>query len=169
MAGVPDVGESCELWVHTHVREDVLSLFGFATQAERKVFLLLLGVPQVGPKVALTALGGMPLPELVAAIAGAERGKLERVPGIGRKTAERILLDLKDKVVVAMGQEGAEEPGPGPRGGSPAAEQAREVLVQLGWKAREVDAALLRVSDGVSAELPLDEWVRRTLACLMDR
>ena len=170
---VPEVEQPCQLWVHTHVREEALQLFGFSSTAERDVFRLLTGVPQVGPKLAVAVLGGFPLPELLAAIAGGERATLERIPGVGKRTAERILLDLKDKVGVLL------EALPAAQGPAPAAEatsgddqlrdEARLVLVSLGWKAKAVDAALetaLAASEGSES---LDALVRRALAQLMAR
>ncbi|MCB9713960.1 MAG: Holliday junction branch migration protein RuvA [Myxococcales bacterium] len=173
LGDVPEVEQPCQLWVHTHVREEALQLFGFSSTAERDVFRLLTGVPQVGPKLAVAVLGGFPLPELLAAIAGGERATLERIPGVGKRTAERILLDLKDKVGVLL------EALPAAQGPAPAAEatsgddqlrdEARLVLVSLGWKAKAVDAALetaLAASEGSES---LDALVRRALAQLMAR
>ncbi len=164
LAAVPSNGESCELWIHTHVREDVLALFGFGDVTERRAFRMLVGVPQVGPKLAIAVLGGFPLPELLAAIEAENRALLERIPGVGKRTAERILLDLKDKV-------GALAPTSVPKKPSAATssfgDDAREVLVNLGWKVKEVDVALGKADDGSHASL--DSLVRRALALLMAR
>lgn len=174
LGAVPEEGHACELWVHTHVREDALVLFGFATTAERDVFRLLTAVPQVGPKLAVTVLGGFPLVELLGAIATGERTTLERIPGIGKKTAERILLDLKDKVVPLFEQlQGTGRPPASPA--APASEdtlrdEAREVLVGLGWKPKPVEAALDKVqAEDVPGSTTLDGLVRRALAQLMAR
>lgn len=170
LGAVPEVDESCELWVHTHVREEALSLFGFATAAERDVFRMLTGVPQVGPKLAVAVLGGFPLADLLGAIAGAEGATLQRIPGVGKRTAERIVLDLKDKVADVL--EGLGEPAAAPAAATSdddaRREEARLVLINLGWKAKAVDAAL----DTASAEPgdgSLDGLVRRALAQLMAR
>src|SRR5690606_14949311 len=83
-----DVGESdelCALWVHTHAREDMLALYGFATQAEKQLFLLLTGVPKVGPKHAMAVLGGFPIAELVEHLAQGREVMLTKIPGIGKK------------------------------------------------------------------------------------
>src|SRR6476619_6912499 len=87
-----------ELWVHTHVREDALDLFGFANELERRVFRLLVSVPNVGPKTALGLLGALPIAELARAISGRDLGRLGKVPGIGKKTAERLVVELIDKL-----------------------------------------------------------------------
>jgi Holliday junction DNA helicase RuvA len=169
LAAVPEVGQSCELWAHTHAREDALELFGFARPEERRAFHLLLGVPQVGPRLAMGVLGGMPLEDLLEAVALGDRARLQKLPGVGKKTADRIILDLSDKVDPlrqALGS-GGEAPTPAPAGGGGSAmrDDARAVLVNLGWRAKQVDAALDKV--GASADEPLDEVVRRALAELM--
>jgi len=96
-AHTDDAGRAT-LWIHTHVREDVLSLFGFATESDRLAFRTLLGVSSVGPKMAIGVLSALPAPELGRAIARKDIGKLTAISGIGKKTAERLLLELKDKV-----------------------------------------------------------------------
>jgi Holliday junction DNA helicase RuvA len=169
LAAVPEVGVPCELWVHTHVREDALDLYGFASLEERQVFHLLLSVPGVGPKLATAILGGLPLRELMAAIAAGDRGALQRIPGVGKKTAERLILDVAEKVAVLVaGQAGV------PSGGAFTAvnasgggrEEARAMLTALGWKPRDVEREVEAVYEADGA-LPLDEVVRRALARLM--
>lgn len=173
MADVPEVEASCELWVHTHVREEALNLFGFSTPAERDMFRLLTSVPQVGPKLAVAVLGGFPLVELLGAIAGGERATLERIPGVGRRTAERILLDLKDKVVpLYEALQGRQRPAPAaaaPASDDALREEARLVLVNLGWKPKPVEAALDKAQAKDDGTTTLDGLVRRALAQLMAR
>jgi Holliday junction DNA helicase RuvA len=95
---LPEVEKPASLWIHTHVREDALSLFGFLTERERSLFLLLLGVAGIGPKVALTVLSGIPPSELVAALRKQDVRRLVAVPGVGKKTDERMVLELSAKV-----------------------------------------------------------------------
>jgi Holliday junction DNA helicase RuvA len=172
LAAVGEVGQPCTLWIHTHVREEVLALFGFASTTERRAFRLLLGVPQVGPKLAIAVLGGFPLPQLLEAIASGARAQLERIPGVGKRTAERILLDLSDKVeplqMELRGTTGARATEPAAAGGDALHDDARAVLVNLGWKAKEVDAALAKADDA-GPHATLDGLVRRALAQLMSR
>jgi len=171
-AQVPDIGGSATVWVHTHVREDALLLFGFATPRERQTFLLLTTVPQVGPRLAMALLGGIPVDDLLAAIENGDRAALERVPGIGRRTAERILLDLREKVERLRIDDPAS-----PSGGTathtatdePLIEEARTVLLNLGWKAKPVDVALAKAKEGEASPQDLDTLVRRTLSVLMGR
>lgn len=171
LAAVGEPDELCTLWIYTLVREDVLALYGFATPAEKSLFLMLLGVPKVGPKHALSVLGGFPFAELLGHLGTGRHDQLQKIPGIGKKTAEQILLSLGDKVA-ALAVADPEQPGPAPPGGaSSLQDDAKAVLVDLGWRLKEVETALAKVvaagwSDDGGA---LDDLVRRTLAQLMDR
>ena len=118
------------LFVHTHVREDALALFGFATREERAAFERLISISGVGPRMALAVLSGIGVEELSRAVAEGDRGRLERIPGIGRKTAERILLELKDKAEAGR-PERAARPALSPEGGL--REDAVSALVNLGY------------------------------------
>lgn len=95
---LPEVGAEARLRIHTHVREDAIQLYGFSSVAERALFEKLIGVSGIGPKLAITVLSGIPALELVRIIRGGEVASLVRVPGIGKKTAERIVLELHDKL-----------------------------------------------------------------------
>jgi holliday junction DNA helicase RuvA len=171
-AVVPEIGQRAELWVHTHVREDILALFGFATVVEKRMFRLLTSVPQVGPRNAIAVLGGFPIDELLQAIACKQRETLERIPGVGKRTAERILLDLEDKVVPlleALGQGATGTQAPSPPGDSSLREEAQAVLTNLGWKIKPVEKA---VETALAVDSPpdtLDALVRNALASLMGR
>jgi holliday junction DNA helicase RuvA len=96
---LPEQGATAALRIHTHVREDALLLFGFATPEEKTVFERLISVSGIGPKLAITVLSGLPTAELVTAIRSSDLPRLIRIPGIGKKTAERIVLELKDKLI----------------------------------------------------------------------
>src|SRR5579884_893996 len=95
---LPDTGAAVALRVHTHVREDALVLFGFATRLEQTVFERLISVSGIGPKLAITVLSGLATADLIGAIRSGDVAKLVRIPGVGKKTAERIVLELKDKL-----------------------------------------------------------------------
>lgn len=173
LAEVGDLDELCTLWIHTYAREDQLTLYGFASPAEKRLFLLLNGVPKVGPKHALAALGGFPFAELVDHLRQGRHDQLQKIPGIGKKTAEQILLSLGDKVgdLVVASDATTAPAAPRSDGGSAMQDEARAVLVELGWRLKEVDTALARVvaagwKDDAGA---LDDLVRRTLAQLMER
>jgi Holliday junction DNA helicase RuvA len=101
---LPETGALVSLRIHTHVREDALTLFGFATTEEKAVFERLISVSGIGPKLAITVLSGLATPDLIAAIRNGDVPRLVRIPGVGKKTAERMVLELKDKLA---GVEGA--------------------------------------------------------------
>lgn len=173
LADVGETDELCSLWVHTHAREDQLLLFGFATQAEKQLFLLLTGVPKVGPKHAMAVLGGFPLAELVDHLAQGREDMLTRIPGIGKKTAEQILLSLGEKVAALADEFAGARPGPTPASAAPEppalVAEAKQVLVDLGWRVKEVEVALAKITAGAETTGSLDELVRKTLAQLMER
>jgi Holliday junction DNA helicase RuvA len=140
-------GGELTLETYLHVREDALQLYGFAEPAERELFEHLLAVSGVGPKVALAIVSGSPTAELRRAIALEDTARFEAIPGIGKKTAQRVVLELKEK----LGSVGA-EPEPGRIG-------ARDALVELGYSVTEAEQALATVDPG----LPVEEQVRLAL------
>ena len=95
-------GEEVALHIHTHVREDALALFGFLTRAEKELFEKLITISGIGPRLAVTVLSGLPAGELVAAITAGDAQRLTRIPGVGRKTGERIVLELREKLSAAL-------------------------------------------------------------------
>jgi holliday junction DNA helicase RuvA len=99
-SALPGLGSEVTLHIHTHVREDVLALYGFLHPAEKTLFEKLLTVSGIGPKLAITILSGMAADEMVSAIRGNDVARLTRIPGIGKKTAERMVLELRDKLAV---------------------------------------------------------------------
>jgi len=101
---LPDAGAEVRLRIHTHVREDSLALYGFFTQEEKGLFEKLIGVSGIGPKLAVTILSGLAAPDLIHAIGRGEVERLVRIPGIGKKTAERMVLELRDKLPVVSGE-----------------------------------------------------------------
>ena len=131
-----DEGAEVALRIHTHVREDQLALFGFLTEGEQVVFERLLGVSGIGPKLALGVLSGIEPAEFVAALERGDVARLTRIPGVGKKTAERMVLELRDRLV--------KELGPGAAGLSagtdrPEHEDLVSALVNLGYDRRSVD------------------------------
>ena len=144
---VPAVGKPAALHAHLIVRDDALALYGFHAEEERDLFLLLIGVQSVGPKVALAVLSGGPPRELLAALAAGDAARFQAVPGIGKRTAERIIVELREKVGAAA----AEDPVPLLRGQDPHG-IAREGLVGLGFTPQEADALL----DGAPGQTPED-------------
>jgi Holliday junction DNA helicase RuvA len=140
---VPPIGQPVTLHSHLIVRDDAIMLYGFATEAERDLFLALIGVQSVGPKVALAVLSGGTPRELVTALASGDVARLQAVPGIGKRTAERIIVELRDKVAggVATGDEIVITRGDDPR------RLARDGLVELGFSVVEADELLRDAPD----------------------
>lgn len=150
------------LHIHTVVREDSFELFGFATEEQRTLFRMLIAVPNVGPKTGVGLIGGMSLGDLVAAIRAADLGRLSKVPGIGKKTAERIVLELKGKIeAFAVSHPGAIAPA----GGDGKAERLTLALTGMGYRPAEAARAV----EGLKGQLEtqsLSELLREALAVL---
>jgi Holliday junction DNA helicase RuvA len=144
---VPAAGRPATLHTHLIVRDDALLLYGFASEAERDLFHLLVGVQGVGPKVALAVLSGGSPRELLAAVAAGDTARLQAVPGVGRRTAERIVVELREKVGAAP----ADDPIMVARGNDPRL-LARDGLVGLGFSPQEADGLL----DGAPGKTPED-------------
>ena len=157
------------LYVHTHVREDIFSLFGFASEGDRVAFRTLIGVSSVGPKTAIAVLSALPAPDLGQAIARKELGKLTSITGIGKKTAERLLLELKDKVAIleAAGPRGTAAANAAPVSAAPSStgDLLARALVNMGYRQGEADRAIEQLG-GKLGELPLPELLREALAVL---
>jgi Holliday junction DNA helicase RuvA len=153
---VPD-GEEVTLVTHLHVREDALILFGFASTAERDLFELLMGVSGVGPKAALAIVSGYAPDQIRRAIVTSDHALFTSITGVGRKTAERVVIDLKDKVgslPTMQAQDAADSPP------SDDHTAARDGLVGLGMSVAEAEAALR----SIDADLPVGERIRQALA-----
>jgi Holliday junction DNA helicase RuvA len=158
---LPPAGETATLHTHLIVRDDALSLYGFHSELERELFLMLLSVQAVGPKVALAVLSGGSPRELIGALAAGDAARFQAVPGIGRRTAERIIVELREKVAAEdAGPAGAGvgAAGPGPilarrAGARPARALAREGLLELGYAPAEADALLADAQGDTAEEL----------------
>lgn len=158
---LPDVGQTVSLNIHTHVREDALLLFGFRTVAEKEMFLHLITVNGVGPRLAANILSSVSAEDLRRAVLSQDRGKLQGAPGVGKKIAERIILELKDKVK-SKGE--AEERPAVPRVCEDVYSDALSALLNLGYKASEAEKALMkarmRVGDAPELGALLKEALR---------
>ena len=147
LRSVPAVGKRVSLHAHLIARDDSLALYGFATEEERELFLSLISVSGVGPKVGLAALSGGSVHELLRAIASGDAKRFQAVPGIGKRTAERIIVELREKVAGQLEEEIVTEAtgSSGPRA------EARDGLIGLGYTPQEVER-LLDKADGDTAE-----------------
>jgi Holliday junction DNA helicase RuvA len=160
-AALPEPGEPVHLHIHTYLREDTLSLFGFATEMERELFLVLTGVSGIGPKLALAVLSGLSADMLAASIAGGDDAKLCAIPGVGKKTAARICLELKDKVRQLLPLHGQiVSPSAGPGGVD---EDAVSALMNLGYKRPAAEDAVKRAGRN-HPQLPVEGLIREALS-----
>jgi Holliday junction DNA helicase RuvA len=147
---LPDEGNSITLMIHTHVREDQLVLYGFMTTDEKRLFAHLISVSGVGPKVALGILSGIPPEQLAGAITAGDLARLNAIPGVGRKTAERIVIDLKDK----LARDPAIKATPAAaQQRTPAYEDALSALTNLGYKKAAAEKALSTIEWNASVQL----------------
>ena len=153
VAAQADAGAELTVETYLHVREDALQLYGFGDSAERELFEHLLSVSGIGPKVALAIVSGSSAQELVRAIAREDVARFQAIPGVGKKTAQRVVLELKEKLGSA-----ASVPEP-LRGGAEPHTMAREALVELGFSPGEAEHAL----SAIDPELPPQERVRLAL------
>jgi Holliday junction DNA helicase RuvA len=154
---LPALNTEVSFFIHTHVREDALALFGFLRAQEKQLFEKLLSVSGIGPKLAITILSGMASDAMIAAIKGNNVASLTRIPGIGKKTAERMVLELRDKLD-AFGV------APETVAASPVEEDVISALVNLGYQRLAAERALAKLGD-VSAET-FDALFRKAMAAL---
>jgi holliday junction DNA helicase RuvA len=157
---LPGVGSEVALHIHTHVREDLIALYGFLHPAEKHLFEKLITVTGIGPKLALTILSGMVADEMVGAIRSNDVGRLTRIPGIGNKTAERMVLELRDKLPAQRLAEVAAAPAL-----SVVEEDVLSALMNLGYPQARAERALLAVTKNGKAGL-FETTFREALAVL---
>ena len=166
LQAAPPLGEKMRCWTYLSVREDAMELFGFATREEKEMFLQLTSVSGIGPKTALGVLGAMPLRELNLAILLGDVNALSRAPGIGKKTAQRIALELKDKIsqadvsAAAVPAQGAAAPALSPD----AVSEAIEAMIALGYSSTEARNAISQVRDQTDKPEELIRLALRSMA-----
>jgi Holliday junction DNA helicase RuvA len=162
----PDDAGRVTLWIHTHVREDALSLYGFADDLDRSAFRALLAVSNVGPRIAVAVLGALPAAELSRAIARQDAAALKGISGVGKKIADRLMLELRDKLPAVVGL-------PTPVGtAAPAAhvastgeERLRGMLTGMGFRPAEAERAVTALGPRAATE-PIEALLREALALL---
>lgn len=153
---LPDIGAEVFLYTHYVVREDAELLFGFSTKAERSLFRLLIRISGIGPKIALSILSGISASILAQAVSQAEPGLLTRIPGVGKKTAERIVLELKGKIDIVVGSADSQTPTSGAKA------DIISALVSLGYSEREA----LQAVKGLAADVTVNDGIREALKAL---
>ena len=160
-SALPDAGAQIKLRIHTHVREDSLSLFGFLSADEKTLFEKLISVSGIGPKLAITALSGLKTVDLIGAIRNGQIEQLVRIPGVGKKTAERIVLELRDKLDALSTSRAAAPPTPKPAF-SAVEEDVISALTNFGCTRSAAEAAILKAkSEGEATGF--DPLFRRSL------
>ncbi|HXO42394.1 MAG TPA: Holliday junction branch migration protein RuvA [Thermoanaerobaculia bacterium] len=150
-------GGAIRLFIHTHLREDGIALFGFWSEREKQLFEQLIGVSGIGPRLARVVLSGMAADDLLAALAAGDLGRLTSIPGIGRKTAERMVLELRDK----MRELAAELPGRA----APASEEVVSALINLGYKPAQAERAVAEARRD-RPDAPFQDLLRASLSRL---
>ena len=155
---LPEAGAEVRLRIHTHVREDALALYGFLTQDEKALFEKLIGVSGIGPTLAVKILSGLAATDLIHAIRRSEVERLVRIPGIGKKTAERMVLELRDKLPAVTG----EEPGPAVAALSAIDQDVPSALLNLGCARPQAEAAV-RKAKAAGASADFEPLFRRAL------
>ena len=162
---LPELSKPVTLHTYTHVREDALQLYGFFHQEEKAVFLLLLGISGIGPKLAVNILSGLPLAEFVAAVRQGDEAKLSSIPGVGPKTAARLALELKEKIQGVVPMEAAV----GDRAkaqDSKKMEDAVSALVNLGYKTPQAKEAVKKVLVASDGDLSVESLIKDALRIL---
>ena len=172
---LPDVGLQVTLHIHTHLREDVLQLYGFGTRAEKCLFLLLLGVAGIGPKLAQGVLSGIAPRDLIVAIRGGKIERLRSIPGIGPKTAGRLVLELKDKLAPSSDLADLSDLGDltdatAPADASTTADRTREdllsALVNLGYSRAAACRVIEEIGETMSNDATLSDRIKAALKIL---
>lgn len=160
---LPETGGQVDLHIHTHVREDAIQLYGFKTNAEKKMFLLLTSISGVGPKLAITILSGINPDELRLVVSRQDYARLKNIPGVGKKTAERVVLELRDKV---RGKAESKTEPTQPFAAGSAFPDAFSALVNLGYKPNEAEKALNRAKDALGEDPSLEGLLKHALRTL---
>lgn len=163
---LPDAGQQITLHVHTNVKQDAINLFGFYTDQERDLFQLMISVSGIGPKIAMNILSGISARELLNAISGGHVGKLVHVPGVGKKMAERLILELKEKVLKKMMMDRSPDMDIKDRTNDIIMDDVLSALVNLGYKSNIAKDALEKVVRSSEEEVSMDNLLKKTLKIL---
>jgi len=165
---LPDTGQNASLNIHTHVREDTLQLYGFRTLAEKEMFLHLITVTGIGPRLAVNILSGISPEELRQVVYQENRRRLQSIPGVGRKIAERIIFELRDKLKLQPREDISGTTAP-LLSGEGAETDAFSALLNLGYRPAEAERALRQAKSGEGENLPLGDLLKGALRFLAQR
>lgn len=163
---LPDLGTELKIHIHYQVREDAHKLYGFFTKTEKEMFRQLIGITGVGPKVALSLLSGISVNDLISSVNTSDPSRLQKIPGVGPKTAQRLVLELKGKLGtsvpsshITLPQLSAKKAG----SGVSVRDEAFEAMLSLGYNDKQILKALSRVEQVVTTDAPVEEWIRKAL------
>lgn len=163
---LPEAGETVTLHVHTSVKQDAINLFGFYTVQERDLFQLMISVSGIGPKIAMNIISGIAVRDLLQAISRGDLGKLVGIPGVGKKMAERLVLELREKVIKKMSAEQIPVTDDRQQAGERIKEDVLSALINLGYKNNVAKDAVDKVIQASKEDLTLDELLKKTLKIL---
>lgn len=162
---LPAIGSEARFFVHHYIREDSQRLFGFYSEAEREIFRLLISINKIGPKIAIGILSNVPVKELIYAVNTQNASRLKGIPGIGLKTAERLVMELKGKINISNDIPGTSPISDGSAEHTPISvhNDVTAALVSLGYSDSQVQRAFTRVEQTVDKDIPIEEWIKRAL------
>jgi len=163
---LPEMGETVTLHIHTSVRDDAINLFGFYSRQERELFQLMISVSGIGPKVAMNILSGISSSELLEAISAGNLARLVTIPGIGKKMAERLILELREKVKKKISMEAAGAADAKRKINDEMMEDVLSALVNLGYKTNAARDALTKAAADAGDQLVMDQLLKKTLQIL---
>lgn len=166
---LPELRDTVSLKIYTHLREDTIQLFGFLTTSEKEAFVRLIGLSGVGGKLALSILSTLSVPDLTAAIQQNDLDRLTSVPGIGKKSASRMVLELKDKIAHVLEPHEAPALSAQHDSNDRVQHDATSALVNLGYRPKEVNDTVTRIVKAHTTSLSLDELIRESLKALAGR
>jgi holliday junction DNA helicase RuvA len=161
---LPPIGREVKILTHHHVREDSEKLYGFFTRDERDLFRQIIGISNIGPKTAMSILSGVSVGVLIECVKKSEASRLRKIPGVGEKTAQRLVMELKGKLdsIQASG-ESISGAIPGAQSGNNPKSEAFDALVSLGYAEKQVQTALSRVETILENNAPAEEWIKKAL------
>jgi Holliday junction DNA helicase RuvA len=161
---LPPIGQEVKLLTHHHVREDAEKLYGFFSRNERNLFRQIIGISNMGPKTAMSILSGVPAELLVECVKKSDPSRLKKIPGVGEKTAQRLVMELKGKIDSLWA---SDEAGHGAvidkTLTSSARSEAFDAMMSLGYGEKQVQAALCRVESVLKNDAPAEEWIKKAL------
>ncbi len=160
---LPEPGKEVKLYIHYYVREDVVKLYGFFSKTEREIFRQLIAISKIGPKVALSILSGVSVENLVTSVNTADSSRLEKIPGVGAKTAQRLVVELKGKLGIYSSSVPAAVALKSSANGSSQRDEAFAAMMTLGYNDKQVLKAISRVDQVIAADASVEEWIRMAL------